>query len=69
MQLAVEEGTYELKVANNGWGGNREVTITRGETTTVDLDELKGEGPKMGKIRFVIDVEDAVLMIDGEVMA
>lgn len=66
MQLTVEEGTYNLIVASNGWGGNREITITRGETLTVDLDELKGEGPKIGKILFVIDVADAVLVLDGE---
>ena len=40
--------------------------IKRGVTTTVDLDELKGSGLKYGKIRFLIDEEDAVLMIDGE---
>lgn len=68
MQLTVEEGTYTLIVANNGWGGNREVTIARGETTVVDLDELKGEGPKIGTIQFVVDVADAVLMLDGEVV-
>lgn len=68
MQMPVEEGTYRLVVANKGWGGSRDVTINRGETTTVDLDELKGEGPKVGMIRFLIDVEDAVLIIDGREM-
>lgn len=68
MQMSVEEGTYKLVVANKGWGGSRDVTINRGETTTVDLDELKGEGPKVGLIRFLIDVEDAVLIIDGKVL-
>ena len=65
MQLPVEEGTYELRVANKGWGGSREVTIRRGETTLVDLDELKGEGPKLGYVKFLVDVEDAVMIIDG----
>lgn len=66
MELQVPEGTYELIVANNGWGGSTEITITRGQTTTVDLDTLKGKGPSYGKIQFVIDVEDAMLLIDGE---
>jgi hypothetical protein len=66
MQLSVPEGTYDLIVANNGWGGSQEVTIIRGETTTVDLDEMKGKGPTSGKIQFLVDVEDAVLLIDGE---
>jgi hypothetical protein len=66
MEISVPEGTYDLTVANNGWGGTKEITITRGETTTVDLDKLKGKGPSNGKIQFVIDVEDAMLLIDGE---
>ena len=37
-----------------------------GETTNVDLDTLKGEGPSYGKVQFVIDAKDAVLSIDGK---
>ena len=66
MEIQVPEGTYELRVANDGWGGSTEVTITRGETTNVDLDTLKGEGPSYGKVQFVIDAKDAVLSIDGK---
>lgn len=66
LTMQVAEGTYELIVANNGWGGSTEVTITRGQTTTIDLNKLKGKGPQTGKVRFLIDVGDAVLLIDGE---
>lgn len=66
MELQVPEGTYQLIVANNGWGGSTEITITRGQTTTVDLDTIKGSGPSYGKIQFVIDVKDALLLVDGE---
>ena len=64
--MQVPEGTYELTVANNGWGGSCEVTITRGQTTTIDLDKIKGKGPKSGKVRFLIDVADSVLLIDDK---
>jgi hypothetical protein len=66
MKLELAEGTYTLSVANDGWGGSCSVEITRGETTTVDLDTIKGSGPKYGTILFVIDVEGATLSIDGE---
>lgn len=66
LSLKVPEGKYTLTVANNGWGGSETVKIKRGQTTTVDLNELKGSGPNYGKIRFLIDEEDAVLMIDGQ---
>lgn len=72
MQLEIMEGTYNVTVANNGYGGTTEVTINRGETVTLDLEELKGEGPKTGKIVFYIDVENtededcATMEIDGK---
>lgn len=72
MQLDVPEGTYNVTVANNGYGGTTEVTVNRGETVTLDLDELKGEGPKTGKIVFYIDTENtedaesARMEIDGK---
>lgn len=66
MQIEVAEGTYLLSVANDGYGGSKEITVSRGEETKIDLDELKGEGPKYCEITFVVDVKDAALSIDGE---
>lgn len=66
MELELQEGTYLVTVANNGYGGSKEVTIERGQTTTLNLDELKGEGPKKGKILFAVDTEDAELWVDGK---
>ncbi len=66
LSLKVPEGKYTLTVANNGWGGSKSVRIKRGEVTTVDLEGLKGSGPQYGSIRFLVDEEDAILMIDGE---
>ncbi len=65
MKMEVPEGTYTLAVANDGWGGTCEIEIVRGQTTEVDLDQIKGEGPKYGKILFVIELEGAKLMIDN----
>lgn len=66
MTMELPEGTYTVTVANNGYGGSKDITITRGETTTLNLEELKGEGPKYGNILFAIDVQDAKLLIDGK---
>lgn len=66
MTLDVPEGTYILSVANNGWGDSKEITISRGEITSVDLDTLKGEGPSYCKAYFKIDVPEAILSIDGK---
>lgn len=64
--LEVPEGTYTLSVANDGWGGTTQIEITRGTTTEVDLDLLKGEGPQYGQILFMVDLDDVTIRIDGE---
>ena len=68
MQMEVPEGDYTLAVANDGWGGSTQITIQRGETTTVNLDELKGEGPKYCSIQFVVDVEGAQIYVDNSLI-
>ena len=65
MSMELPEGNYTLTVANDGWGGSQDITIARGETTTVNLDAIKGEGPKSGKILFAIGVANAVVKVDG----
>lgn len=66
MSMELPEGDYTLSVANDGWGGLTEISIQRGKTTEVDLDTLKGEGPQYGNILFLVDLEDAVVRVDGE---
>jgi hypothetical protein len=66
MTLELPEGSYLLAVANNGWGGSCEIQVVRGETVQVDLDTIKGEGPKYGTVRFVFDMEEVYLTIDGK---
>lgn len=66
MQIEVPEGEYLVTVANNGYGGSREVTIERNLVTSLNLDELKGEGPKICKIKFDVGVEGARLYIDDK---
>jgi len=68
MDMEVPEGTYTLKVANDGWGGTAEIQIVRGETTEIDLEELKGEGKKKGIVKFEIGVEDVSVYVDRELI-
>ena len=65
MQLEVPEGTYELTVAGNGYGGSTEVAVTRDEQTSVDVDSIKGEDPKYCTLTFAVDVAGALMYIDG----
>lgn len=66
MQLEIREGTYQLSVANRGYGDTKEIEVKRGETTVVNLDELKGEGPKFCKVTFEVGADNAVMTLDGE---
>lgn len=68
MRIEVPEGDYLLSVANNGYGGNSEITVEANRETTVNLEELKGEGPKYCTIAFVIEPENATLYLNGEVV-
>ncbi|WP_022749444.1 hypothetical protein [Lachnobacterium bovis] len=65
LTMDVQEGKYLLAVANDGWGGSKEIVINRGKTTEVDLDEIKGPGPSYGKILFAPNVINAMIFIDG----
>lgn len=66
MTLEVPEGEYELSVANDGYGDSRQVEVVRSQVTTVDLEEYKGEGPKLCQVTFEVNVEGALLYINGE---
>ena len=66
MSLDVPEGSYTLAVANNGWGDSTDIEIKRGEITKVNLNDLKGEGPKKSSILFEVDVQGAKIYVDGK---
>jgi hypothetical protein len=66
MILEVPEGTYELSVANDGYGDTKEIQVERASVTTVDLEEYRGEEPKVCQVTFEIYVDGAELYIDGE---
>ena len=66
--IEVPEGTYQITVANNGWGGTAEYTVNRNETTPVNLEDLKGEGPSFCLITFIVTVADTYVYIDGEMV-
>jgi hypothetical protein len=68
MQLEVAEGTYQLSVANDGYGDTKEITVNRGQVTTVDLNQYKGAGPQYCNITFQVGVEKAVMTIDGGIV-
>lgn len=66
MTMDIPEGIYEFSVANDGYGDTGEIRIRRDKTTTIDLNDYKGEGPKICKLTFDVGVEDAILTVNGK---
>lgn len=68
MYIELPEGTYTLKVANDGWGGTQEIEILREEMTEINLEELKGEGRKKGLVSFEIDIDNVEVRVDYKII-
>lgn len=67
MLLVVPEGTYTLYISHDGVAGSKEVVVSRGEETLVDVSDLQTEKiKKTGKIIFTITPTEAELYVDGE---
>lgn len=64
--MSVPAGTYTVTVAKDGYGGSTEVTVGKNETVTVDLDTLKGEGPKKCALTFHVPIEGAHVYVDNQ---
>lgn len=67
MKIEVPEGNHLLSVANDGYGGSREVAVEANREVVINLEELKGEGPKTGVVTFTVTPENAVLYLNGQV--
>lgn len=68
MLLTVPEGHYQIKLSKRGGGGTKEVTIRRGEETTLDVGDLEVPEVQYGTIIFTLEPSSAKLYIDGEKM-
>lgn len=68
MLLDVPEGEYDLVVSYKGRGGTKHVNVKRGQETTVDVSDLKGDLIKTGEIIFTIRPLEAEpeVKIDGK---
>ncbi|MCR5388477.1 MAG: hypothetical protein K6E56_04440 [Lachnospiraceae bacterium] len=66
MTMEVPEGVYNLTVANKGWGDSTEIEVERGNILTVDLDELKGDGPQICELTLKVYTKNARIYIDGK---
>ena len=64
--FTVPVGTYAVTIANNGWGGTKNVKIKKNVTSVLNLESMKGKGPKSCRLKFEMDVDGAKIYVDGK---
>ena len=64
--MRVPQGKYLVTVAKDGYGGSREYTVHKDETVTVDLNTLKGEGPKRCRFTLSTSIKGVKAFLDGK---
>ena len=66
MLLTVPEGSYQVNISKRGGGGTKQVTIRRGEETSLDIGDLEVPEIQYGTVLFTLNPSQAKLYIDGE---
>lgn len=61
----VPEGSYDVTVANNGYGGTVKCDVKRGEISVIDLGNIEKGGPKTCQLTFVVSMPGVTVFLDG----
>ena len=67
MVIAAPEGTYKLAATINGVGGEKSITVVRGQETVVSLSSFEQNITRYGTVKLNIlpDDAEAIVTIDG----
>lgn len=69
MLIIVQEGSYKVEVRNGDYIADKQVEVTRDNNTVVDFSDVAPNVTATGNVRFNIDVDNAVLYVDGVQMS
>lgn len=69
MLTEVPEGSYDVTVANNGYGDTVKCDVTKGEISVIDLSAIQNRGEKSCKLTFVVSDPNVNLYLDGNQVA
>ncbi|MCR4956744.1 MAG: hypothetical protein K6A30_08665 [Lachnospiraceae bacterium] len=67
-KMKVRAGTFLLKVAADGQGGSKNITIKPGKTKYVDLSKFESATAKQGKLTFDVEQDDVKVYINGKLI-
>ena len=65
MLLVVPEGSYQVRLSNNGADCIKDVTVERDKEVILDVGDLEIAQDRTGRILFSVTPEDATVKIDG----
>ncbi|MBQ9278755.1 MAG: PEGA domain-containing protein [Lachnospiraceae bacterium] len=63
MLIAVREGTYTLRINNNGYASSKDVTIKKGEETEINIADI---AIPSGTVNFIVTPAEADVYVDGK---
>lgn len=66
MLIVAPEGTYDVKIVKDGFGGTLSAKVERDRETNVDFTDIGARAIRYGTIEFSITPEDAKLYIAGK---
>lgn len=61
----VPEGSYDVTVASNGFGGTVKCDVKKGEISVIDLGNIERGGPKTCQLTFVVSMPGVTVYLDG----
>jgi len=65
MLVTVPEGKYDVKISNKGTEAVKQVVISSGEETVLDLSDIEIEEVKTGSVLFAVNPSQATIYVDG----
>lgn len=68
MLIPVPEGSYHVRLTNQGYAAEEDVTVERDKETVIDLSKADIKEVAIGHVQFTIVPDFAHLFIDGDMM-
>lgn len=68
MFITLPEGNHDVHISAKGVDAVKKISITPGEEHILDLGDIEIEEAKMGQVIFVVDPEEAAVLVDGKVI-
>lgn len=66
MIVTVQEGSYDIELQNGSVRAEKSVTIKTGEQSSLDFSEYIKPAVQNGVVKFMVNVDNAIMVLDGK---